>query len=104
MDEDADWELDVDEVGRAPPPYRGEGEWKGSAGLPAYEEVCGGTGVLGGEGRLDEVAPRRSGGEGLSVPERVVRRGSEGDWRGVGSRDRDRDRDRNREEGRRGSS
>lgn len=78
MDEDADWELDVDEVGRAPPPY-GE-EWKGGGGLPAYEEVCGG--VVGG-GRVDEVAPRRGGGGGLTVPERVVRRGS-------GSRDRDR--------------
>lgn len=91
MDEDADWELDVDEVGRAPPPYGGEGEWKGGGGLPAYEEVCGGDGGVGGGGRLDEVAPRRSGGEGLRVPERVVRRGS-------GSRDRD------REEGRRGST
>ncbi|KFY89232.1 hypothetical protein V500_05849, partial [Pseudogymnoascus sp. VKM F-4518 (FW-2643)] len=37
VDEDADWELDVDEVGRAPPPYMGE-EWKGGGGLPAYEE------------------------------------------------------------------
>lgn len=54
MDEDADWELDVDEVGRAPPPYGGE-EWKGGGGLPAYEEVCGG--VAG--GIMDEVASRR---------------------------------------------
>ncbi|KFY73481.1 hypothetical protein V499_06434, partial [Pseudogymnoascus sp. VKM F-103] len=43
VDEDADWELDVDEVGRAPPPYAGE--WKegggnagDDAGLPDYEE------------------------------------------------------------------
>ncbi|KFY30467.1 hypothetical protein V493_01882, partial [Pseudogymnoascus sp. VKM F-4281 (FW-2241)] len=37
VDEDADWELDVDEVGRAPPPYVGK-EIKGGGGLPAYEE------------------------------------------------------------------
>ncbi|OBT86063.1 hypothetical protein VE02_05708 [Pseudogymnoascus sp. 03VT05] len=92
VDEDADWELDVDEVGRAPPPY--VGKWKegggggGGAGLPAYEEVCGGdVGVVGG-GRMDEVGSRRSGGEGVRVPERVVRRGSEGDWR-RGRRERD---------------
>ncbi|KFX91330.1 hypothetical protein O988_07790, partial [Pseudogymnoascus sp. VKM F-3808] len=36
VDEDADWELDVDDLGRAPPPYGGvEGK---EAGLPAYEE------------------------------------------------------------------
>ncbi|KFY45567.1 hypothetical protein V494_00892 [Pseudogymnoascus sp. VKM F-4513 (FW-928)] len=103
VDEDADWELDVDEVGRAPPPYGGE--VKDLTGLPpAYEEVCdGGRGDVGvlREGRMDEVSPR-SPGEGVmaadavTVPERVIRRGSEGDWRGSRSRDRD--------EGRRGAS
>ncbi|OAF59888.1 hypothetical protein VC83_03078 [Pseudogymnoascus destructans] len=98
VDEDADWELDVDEVGRAPPPY--VGEWKegrGDAGLPAYEEVCGGAGVGVVGGTVDEVGLRRSEGEGLRVPERVARRGSEGDWRGGRRGERDLEEERRRE-------
>ncbi|KAL5350123.1 hypothetical protein ACLOAV_005160 [Pseudogymnoascus australis] len=55
VDEDADWELDVDEVGRAPPPYGGEGEWKGVGGcrlMRRFVEGMEGWAVEGGWMRL----------------------------------------------------